>query len=72
MGAVLDVRLNIPKSDMKFLKEFVTKMGWIIETKENKEDFEDILLADNSYQEYLNSGNYSKPIDELYNEFGIK
>jgi len=35
MEAVLDVRLNIPKSDMRFFKEFVNKMGWIVETKES-------------------------------------
>ena len=35
MEAVLDVRLNIPKSDMRFLVELVSKMGWKAETKES-------------------------------------
>ena len=35
METVLDVRLNIPKSDMRFFKELVTKMGWVVETKES-------------------------------------
>jgi len=34
MEAVLDVRLNIPKSEMRFFKELVSKMGWVVETKE--------------------------------------
>jgi len=36
MEAVLeDVRLNIPKADMRFFKELVNKMGWVVETKED-------------------------------------
>jgi hypothetical protein len=35
MESVLDVHLNIPKSDMKFFRELVTKMGWAVETKED-------------------------------------
>jgi len=35
MESILDVRLNIPKSDMRFFRELATKMGWGIETKEN-------------------------------------
>ena len=35
MEAVLNVRLNIPKSDMRFFRELVTKMGWDADTKES-------------------------------------
>jgi len=35
MEAVLDVRLNMPKSDVRFFRELVNKMGWSIETREN-------------------------------------
>jgi len=35
MEAVLDVRLNIPKTDIRFFRELVTKMGWVVETKES-------------------------------------
>ena len=35
MEAVLDMRVNIPLSDVKFFRELVTKMGWGVETKEN-------------------------------------
>ena len=34
MESVLDVHLNIPKSDMLFFRELATKMGWVVETKE--------------------------------------
>ena len=34
MESVLNVRLNIPKSDMRFFNELVSKMGWEIEIKE--------------------------------------
>ena len=29
------MRLNIPKSDMRFFRELVTKMGWDADTKES-------------------------------------
>jgi len=35
MESVLNMRLNIPKSDVRFFRELVTKMGWVVETKEN-------------------------------------
>ena len=35
MESVVDVRLNIPKSDIKFFRELTSKMGWVIETKES-------------------------------------
>ena len=35
MEQVLGVRLNIPKSDVRFFKELVSKMGWVFETKES-------------------------------------
>jgi hypothetical protein len=35
MESVLDIRLNIPKSDMLFFRQLVAKMGWEAETKEN-------------------------------------
>ena len=35
MQSALDVRLNIPKSDMGFFRVLVVKMGWKMETKEN-------------------------------------
>ena len=35
MEVVSDIRLNIPKSDMRFFKELVAKMGWVVETKES-------------------------------------
>jgi len=35
MEPVLDVRLNIPKSDMRFFRELASKMGWAVETKES-------------------------------------
>ena len=35
MESTLDVCLNIPKSDMEIFREFITKMGWEIETKES-------------------------------------
>ena len=35
MESVLNVHLNIPKSDMRFFRELVTKMGWVAETKES-------------------------------------
>jgi len=35
MQPALDIRLNIPKSDMVFFRALVVKMGWKIETKEN-------------------------------------
>ena len=35
MESVLDLRLNIPKSDMRFFRELATKMGWTVETKES-------------------------------------
>jgi len=31
----MEAVLNIPKSDMRFFREFVTKMGWVVETKES-------------------------------------
>ena len=34
METVLDVRLNIPKSEMRFFRVLVAKMGWEAETKE--------------------------------------
>ncbi|MCL1856764.1 MAG: hypothetical protein FWF84_03865 [Kiritimatiellaeota bacterium] len=35
MEAVLDIRVNIPRSDVRFFKELVTKMGWGVEAKED-------------------------------------
>ena len=35
MESVLDVRLNIPKSDVRFFRELALKMGWAVETKES-------------------------------------
>jgi len=35
MEAVLDVRLNIPKSEVRFFRELVAKMGWMVEMKES-------------------------------------
>ena len=35
MEAALGVRLNVPKSDVRFFSELVTKMGWVIETKDS-------------------------------------
>jgi hypothetical protein len=35
MENILDVRINLPKSDMRFFREFVAKMGWVVETKES-------------------------------------
>ena len=35
MESVFDVRLNIPKSDMRFFRELVLKMGWVADTKES-------------------------------------
>ena len=35
MESVLDVRLNIPKSDIRFFRELVDKMGWVADTKES-------------------------------------
>lgn len=32
---IQSVYLNIPKADMKFVKELAKKMGWSIETKES-------------------------------------
>ena len=34
METILDVRLHIPKSEMRFFRELVAKMGWEAETKE--------------------------------------
>ena len=31
----MDVRLNIPKSEMRFFRELMAKMGWEAETKES-------------------------------------
>ena len=35
MESVLNVRLNIPKSDVRFFRELADKMGWAVETKES-------------------------------------
>ncbi|MCL2073206.1 MAG: hypothetical protein FWH18_04755 [Marinilabiliaceae bacterium] len=35
MDTLLDVHLNIPKSEMKFFRKLVGKMGWGVETKES-------------------------------------
>jgi len=35
MESVLDVRLNIPKSEIRFFRELADKMGWAVETKES-------------------------------------
>jgi len=35
MEAVLDIRLSVPRTEMKFFRELVAKMGWKAETKEN-------------------------------------
>ena len=35
MESVLGIRLNIPKSDMRFFRELVSKMGWEAETKQS-------------------------------------
>jgi hypothetical protein len=35
METVLDVRLTVPKSEIRFFKEMATKMGWAVETKES-------------------------------------
>jgi len=35
MESVLDVRLNIPKSEVRFFRELADKMGWAFETKES-------------------------------------
>ena len=35
MESVLDIRLNIPRSDIRFFSELIDKMGWRIETKES-------------------------------------
>jgi len=35
MESVLDIRLNIPKSDMRFFRELIGKMGWKVETKQS-------------------------------------
>jgi hypothetical protein len=35
METVLDVRLNIPKSEIRFFRELANKMGWEVETKES-------------------------------------
>lgn len=35
MESIIDIRLNIPKSDMRFFRELATKMGWVVETKES-------------------------------------
>ena len=34
MESVLDIRLNVPKSDMRFFRELAVKMGWEVETRE--------------------------------------
>lgn len=34
-SALQNVYLNVPKADLKFLKEFADKMGWTIETKDS-------------------------------------
>jgi hypothetical protein len=34
-SALQDVYLNIPKSDVRLVKELAKKMGWIIEYKES-------------------------------------
>jgi len=35
MEAVLDIRLSVPRTEIKFFREFVAKMGWKAETKES-------------------------------------
>ena len=35
MESVLDVRLNIPKSEIRFFRELADKMGWTVETKQS-------------------------------------
>ena len=35
MEAMLDVRLNIPQSDMRLFGELVSKIGWKLATKES-------------------------------------
>jgi len=35
MESVLDVRLNIPKSEVRFFRELADKMGWTVETKQS-------------------------------------
>ena len=35
MESVLDVRINIPKSDLRFLGELASKMGWEVKSKES-------------------------------------
>jgi addiction module RelB/DinJ family antitoxin len=36
------------------------------------EDVYDSMVAEQAYQEYIDSGKKSKPISNLYEEFGIK
>ncbi|GHT72344.1 hypothetical protein AGMMS50262_00740 [Bacteroidia bacterium] len=36
------------------------------------EDLYDAMVAEQAYQEYIDSGKKSKPINNLYKEFGIK
>jgi len=35
MESALDIRVSVPPADVRFFKEFVAKMGWHIETKED-------------------------------------
>jgi len=35
MESVLDIRLNLPKSDMRFFRDLANKMGWEVETKKS-------------------------------------
>jgi len=35
METVLDVHLNVPKSEIQFFRELVTKMGWVVDTRES-------------------------------------
>ena len=35
MESVLDVHLNIPRSDIRFFGELVSKMGWEVKSKES-------------------------------------
>jgi len=35
METTMDIRLKIPKSEMRFFRELINKMGWMAETKES-------------------------------------
>ncbi len=63
---IQSVYLNIPKADMKFVKELAKKMGWSIETKESllknyiSKRPTKVELSDEDIMEEVNAVRYRK------------